>query len=532
MSAITDEHGKLGGNGPAEASADRGRYFYLYEGLAKDESKSQRLASPEYFANLHQLATDIDEFHSPLGVSSKVSAVYTYFGQFVNHDLSAPTVTPAYTDVIRKDAALVADAIESQADLFALMQPKRPPGPAWLVDNILNQHALPLSLNSLYGAGPIKGSDEIKSFYDLSTMKFVLGRTIDLPEGKRTPTELDKMLKDDIFREGKVAKIADRRNDENVVLSQLHLAFMLFHNRTVSVLDKPGVSRKELFQAARTLVTRHYHHCIFNDYLKTIVPDTSWGKNINLPTKGIVPFEFTTAAFRFGHSMISSQYDYNRFFGEGGIESKSADISDLFSFTSRRQMKNMPGTNGKLPTHWVIDWQRFCESKGPTGSKAEPIDVKLPPHMSDLPDTPDQKVSAGLSSIVHRNLKRGYHRFIPSGQDIAAKLGLSGASEIRVTDAFENIRVKTFLKESGFDTKTPLWIYLLCEASLKEGGQTLGPVGGSLVRGTIRELLDHASGGEVWRWKPEDSPLQLPGDRPIKDIKSFLEFAGVMKPLA
>ena len=33
----------------------------------------------------------------------------------------------------------------------------------------------------------------------------------------------------------------------------------------------------------------------------------------------------------------------------------------------------------------------------------------------------------------------------------------------------------------GFDTKTPLWFYILKEAEVKQGGQRLGEVGSRLV---------------------------------------------------
>jgi len=68
------------------------------------------------------------------------------------------------------------------------------------------------------------------------------------------------------------ALIADRRSDENLILSQLHLALMLLHNKAVSALEPQFPDPARLLRSRRVgLLTRHYHWLILHDYLPRLL---------------------------------------------------------------------------------------------------------------------------------------------------------------------------------------------------------------------------------------------------------------------
>ena len=144
-----------------------------------------------------------------------------------------------------------------------------------------------------------------------------------------------------------------------------------------------------------------------------------------------------------------------------------------------------------------------------------------------------QKMESGLGSIAHRNLKRGYHRFMPSGQELAQKLGLVPLSPEQIRSAFTHHSAPNILTGTGFDRRTPLWVYFLCEAKVLADGNILGPAAGAIVRGTITSLIEQcrrlANGPGAQNWTPENSPLRLADGNPIADIKSFLQFANVYR---
>ena len=70
------------------------------------------------------------------------------------------------------------------------------------------------------------------------------------------------------------AIIADPRNDQTLIILQLHVAFQKFHNRLVDVLRSQGIPRAAVFEAARRLARWHYQWIVTHDFVPAIVgPD-------------------------------------------------------------------------------------------------------------------------------------------------------------------------------------------------------------------------------------------------------------------
>src|SRR6266536_830932 len=135
---------------------------------------------------------------------SGIPALYTYLGQFIDHDI---TFDPA-------------SSLMKQNDPDALVDFRTPR----------------LDLDSLYGRGPA----DVPYMY--VGKKFRLGRPL-FANAQPSPS-LDLPRFDDPFNPGaKRALIGDKRNDENVIVSQLHASMLRFHNRLVDEL--PNASFEE-----------------------------------------------------------------------------------------------------------------------------------------------------------------------------------------------------------------------------------------------------------------------------------------------
>ena len=88
------------------------------------------------------------------------------------------------------------------------------------------------------------------------------------------------------------------------------------------------------------------------------------------------------------------------------------------------------------------------------------------------------------------------------------------------------------LQNSGFDTRTPLWYYILAEAELLEGGKRLGSVGATIVAevliGLVRKSPDSIfdQGGD-WNRAQLSGKLEMDitGDFNLSDL---LKLAGVL----
>jgi hypothetical protein len=80
----------------------------------------------------------------------------------------------------------------------------------------------------------------------------------------------------DLPRVNRVAQIGDARNDENLVVAQLHVAFLRFHNNAVDWVrdnepERTGVGA--VFSRARDLTRWIYHWLCVHAYLATVLED-------------------------------------------------------------------------------------------------------------------------------------------------------------------------------------------------------------------------------------------------------------------
>jgi hypothetical protein len=105
----------------------------------------------------------------------------------------------------------------------------------------------------------------------------------------------------------------DVRVNENVELTALQTLFVREHNRVAAAIAAahPGMSDEELYQLARRWVGAEIESITFNEFLPALLgpyapgPYTGYDPTVN---PGITT-EFSTAAYRFGHSMLDDTVD-------------------------------------------------------------------------------------------------------------------------------------------------------------------------------------------------------------------------------
>jgi hypothetical protein len=84
------------------------------------------------------------------------------------------------------------------------------------------------------------------------------------------------------------------------------------------------------------------------------------------------------------------------------------------------------------------------------------------------------------------------------------------------------------LTAGGFLQNTPLWYYVLKEAEVRAGGNSLGEVGSRIVCETvIGQLRADPTSYLSSSWDPSLGVRNAAGD-PVLTISDFLRFAGVM----
>jgi hypothetical protein len=319
-----------------------------------------------------------------------------------------------------------------------------------------------------------------------------------------------------------VAITGDPRNDENLIVSQLHLAFLKFHNAVVDeVLAGGPMSPGAVFDEAQRLVRWHYQWIILNEFLPATV-----GQDLvdRVLTNGLrfykpggelpfIPVEFSVAAYRFGHSQVRQGYIAN-FSGDNG-QPFLKHIFDINADHAGPDPDDLSG--GKRAPRRFVDWQTFfhvgptppgLESLGASPKPNKRIDTRLSSPLFELPFGPPNDPQTLAQRILLRHLTFS----LPSGQRVAKAMNIEPLSQEDLSD----------IEPMGFDVETPLWFYILKESELKAEGKTLGPVGGRIVAEVFIGLLK----GDPSSYLQQD-PVWTPTLGQDFSMADLLRFAGV-----
>lgn len=404
---------------------------------------------------------------------SNMPAAYTFFAQFIDHDITLDSTSNLHGDP------------QSTAE----------------VNKLPNMRSASLDLDCVYGFGP-----EVMPFlYDQTQPgRLLVGNEENANDVPRNS-------------DGR-ALIGDPRNDENIFVSQMQLLFLRFHNRRIV-----GHSFEEAQQDCRY----HYQWLVLNDFLKRVCDEGVYNFAISEIKKGkypkcdirdkchriCMPIEFSVAAYRFGHTLVRSQYPANQDY----------PVVDLFD--------ERFGTEGfsHVPSKLTVDWRYLLDVEdchGYVQSKA--FDHFLADELIRMPDPiVGRFASENDRSLAFRNLLRGYALGLPSAQSVAAALKSKGY----------NINPKQDLEWNGIpawacidkkyqdklEKHTPLFFYLMREAGTIGQASRLGPVGSAILLEVFGAMLVYCDSFLKHKgWKP-DPCIAKCGDFTLADLVRYVE---------
>lgn len=438
---------------PSFASDCADRFGYLTKPATRSASRLPVNAANR--ALLEELGRAMGDTGAPADDSVTPSG-YTYVGQFVDHDITLD----------------VSSAIDAPAIVDAT--------------TINNMRSPVLDLDSVYGKGPALDAflyEPPRPGESPTAFRLMVGTNLPFGPGGAGGTAGDAgMLEHTDFdvprTAAKTAIIGDPRNNENLIVSQLHHAMLRFHNAVVDTLIAASFSG-DVFIEAKRLVTLHYQWAVLHDFLPRICGQAAVDAAVASVTPGgktfRMPVEFSVAAYRFGHSMVRNDYWLN-------FALRTKPMSDVFAFISPDRTP--------VFSNWVVDFNAFFETgiPVPVFNRARKIDTALAPALEDLDG--DGTTSAMMGVLAARNLLRGLVLGLPSGQATAAELGVPVLTPAELTSGLGAAETAVLNKDGGLLlSKTPLWYYLLREAAVKAGGETLGPLGAKIVAETFVRLL-------------------------------------------
>lgn len=394
---------------------------------------------------------------------SGIPAAYTFFAQFVDHDITLDTTTPLHGSPL--------DGKE--------------------IDKLPNLRSASLDLDCVYGLGP-----EAQPFMFDSTQpgRLLTGSTVD---GVTNPDDVPRNS------DGR-ALIGDPRNDENLFVSQMQLLFLRFHNKRLVASN---------FEKAQEDTRFHYQYIVLNDFLKRVCDPDIYAfalkhikANVGKPKpkypfcpaldhchRVCMPVEFSVAAYRFGHSMVRSAYPAN---GKYPVIELFDERFGTLGF-------------GQVPPELVVDW-RFLLDVEPCHpySKSKALDHFLADELIRLPDpVVGRNSSADDRALSFRNLLRGYVLSLPSGQSVAKALANKGYKIDPDQDLkFEEVpgwSCATKHLPCDIAKHTPLFFYVMREAGTIGNGEHLGPVGSALLMETFGTMFVYCDTYLRHNWCPD-----------------------------
>jgi hypothetical protein len=448
--------------------------------LAAQDFFRKLVNRPGYQANADLISYltfphDGQTFENHPKVSANVPAVFTFVGQFIDHDLTMNAV-----------------------DLFVDQTGPTRNGASPLID-----------LDSVYGPRST-GTGETDMIFDAAgklnldpvpgTTGFDLQRTeMSVPAGpiQHLPPAY-------------TAHIFDGRNDENQLVLQIHILLERVHNKLIdtNALGTAALGNKDdVIAAVREEVVANWQTVVLQDYLPRVIEANTLSDVLhqirqvnfgNLKHKPLLdlasgalvvqlPHEWAIG-FRFGHSQLRPSYHLNHHGGQ--------DVKLFDNLTAKPGIDDLRGSV-KLPAAHVIDWDVFYPDVKPedTPDRARSlrIDGKVTPPVFNLPESAIPDTIKTVGNLPQRNLIRGRSIGVVSGEELydfyttaagGPPVTLHGP-KLTPSDVAPHQVHHLFMHDADADDnpvfKTPLWYYIIKEAELQGMDKTLGALGSRLV---------------------------------------------------
>lgn len=434
---------------PVPGQGDRlayfGRMFPQLDPLRPDADENTTLTN---------LATLADAMLQPGGkFDTTHGALYTYLGQFIDHDLTLDLQPQPTADFSFAGNGPRAPLMDPDGNIVYDFESKR------------------LDLSQLYGGGPSVSPQ----LYASDGLHFLV------PENSNGVVDLPR-------NSDGSAIIVEHRNDENQIISQLHVAFLLFHN---AVADALGGT----FAQVQRTVRHYYQWVVLHDFMplfftQPVIDDLLAGHHRvydpgAFAARPVMPVEFSVSAYRFGHSLVRNAYAPNPVISPNS-NSRNVLFTGVAGATGTQGGAGVPGKSAgdlhggyPLTLDHQMDWRQWHENLFDPAVPGLSLQVLKQPGADGLrmigqslfgqpPGVPARGNGAGLpiggpsgaqpsgsNSLQYRDFVREFFYLLPSGQDVAAALGVPVISPDTVIDPNT---------VPGFSGGTPLFFYVLYEA--------------------------------------------------------------------
>ncbi|MFN9986476.1 MAG: peroxidase family protein [Pirellula sp.] len=448
-----------------------------------------RLASPQYSDGISSpggtnrpSAREISNMVSDQGSSGMVNqgrmSAFAYaWGQFIDHDLGlTPTGNSEKLSIAIPKGDPYFDPTGTGTKTMSLDRSTVAAGTGTSTSNPRQQlNALTAWLDGsmIYGSDAATAKS-LRTMVD-GKMKLAGDGMLPLNNSQNFPSGTVPMFNgsptltsDQMFAAGEV------RANENIELSSLQTLFVREHNRWATILKtkSPSLTDEELYVRARAIVIGELQSITFNEWLPSILGPNAIGpyRGYNPGTNPQLSNEFATAAFRFGHSLLSDEIGFLD--SNGNAMAEDVALSDaLFN----------PVLLQKFGLEPILKYL--------ASDSASELDTKAVNSVRNFLFGPP---GAGGLDLVSLNIQRGRDHGLASYNAVRTSLGLpkvNGFAEI-TSDVAMQSKLKTLY---GTVDNMDLWVAILAEDHVPGGN--LGSTGTKIIASQFERIRN---GDRFW----------------------------------
>jgi hypothetical protein len=368
--------------------------------------------------------------------------------------------------------------------------------------------------------------------------------------------------------------IADPRNDDHALISQMAVLFCRLHNRIADALTAKleahaathhgRIDYLSIFDRARAATTWVYQTIIWNDYLRRMIDGDVYGhyapskddpaRSVAFLTRqqrGSVPVEFSHAAFRYGHAMVRDKYKL--------AAARAFELDEILQRKSLNHPELMP-----FDTSWLVNWHNFFDRPGASGEdprgfmRSRPLGPSITPMGSPTVFLSGETEADGEGEVMDITVTKSGQRIAATGmatRDLLRSCSMPMASveavlavmagdpslkaiidrhplladkaeRERLIRAWLDAKSTSGIKDVEFGedlefltANPPLFFFVLFEAGHIGKGLKLGPVGSFVVAETILWKLATPDNGQADGFRHAGyGPLLQPSDRVRADL--------------
>ncbi|MEZ6137856.1 MAG: peroxidase family protein [Pirellulaceae bacterium] len=404
--------------------------------------------SPREISNLLSDVADEDRRNA-----RGLSAFIYVWGQFLDHDID---LTMSQTDGESFDISVPADDVlfdptGTGEETIPLTRSEYDASTGTSTENPRQQIS---SVTAYVDGSMIYGSDQATAD---SLRAFTRGLLLISDDGLLPTDEAGHVLAGDI------------RAAENIALTALHALFVREHNRLATEIasEDPTLSDEEVYQQARAIVVAEIQSITYNEFLPALLGNRTLTRYRGYDTSvnPSIANEFSTAAFRFGHSTLNDEIEF--FDNEGRSTRDGISLAEAFF---------NPGILEDTGIDTLLKYE--------ASTQAQEVDLGVVDSLRNfLFGVPG---SGGLD-LAALNIQRGRDHGLNDYNTTRIAYGLDPVNSFAEITADTDLQAKLELLY-GDVNNIDLWVGLLAEDHMR--GSSLGELNQAIISDQFERLRD------------------------------------------